>query len=100
MPEFVILVIFSFHKCLTILLIGANVLAIRQIVDFWSTSPLRNKSPNVHVLLGKTQDLGKSPGVYLSHLKCQTTSTEGSEKSTSMVINIDQISSHISRVIS
>ena len=61
------------NKCLTNLLIGGsmvglgNILAIRQIVDFWSTLPLRNKTPNVHVLLGKSQDLGKSPGVYLFH---------------------------------
>ena len=61
-----------FNKYLTILLIGGsmvglgNILAIRQIVDFWSTLPLRNKTPNVHVLLGKSQDLGKSPGMYVT----------------------------------
>ncbi len=42
-----------------------NVLAIRLIVDFWSSAPLRNKTPNIHVLLGKIEDNeGTSPSKY------------------------------------
>jgi hypothetical protein len=44
-----------------------NIQAMRQIVDFWSTLPLRNKAPNIHVLLGKSENFGNSPGLSPSH---------------------------------